>query len=46
MNGINGMNPFNWRQYLINYPDLVRAGIKNENSALTHWVNYGKNEFA
>jgi hypothetical protein len=46
MSGMNGMSiPFNWRQYLINYPDLVMAGIKNENSALTHYLKYGKNEF-
>jgi hypothetical protein len=41
---MNGMTPFNWRQYLINYPDLVRAGIKNENSAFAHYLKYGKNE--
>ena len=44
MNGMSGMNGFNWRQYLINYPDLVTAGIKNENSALKHYLKYGKNE--
>ena len=36
---------FNWKQYLENYPDLVKVGINNENNAIKHWVNYGKNEY-
>ena len=38
-------NTFNWKQYLLNYPDLAKSGITNQNSALIHWNRYGKNEF-
>ena len=36
---------FNWKQYLENYPDLVKVGINNENNAIKHWNKYGKNEY-
>ena len=39
------MSTFNWKQYLLNYPDIVKSGITNQNSALIHWNRYGKNEF-
>jgi hypothetical protein len=38
------MNKFNWEQYLLNYPDLVIAGITTEGGAYTHYHKYGKKE--
>jgi hypothetical protein len=36
--------PFNWKQYLDNYPDLVSAGIKNQKSAIRHYRFHGRSE--
>ena len=38
------MRDFDWRQYILNYPDLQAAGINNYKSALGHYQIYGKNE--
>ena len=35
---------FDWKQYLLNYPDITEAGILTEEKALTHWNNHGKRE--
>ncbi|MEL6346181.1 MAG: hypothetical protein AAFV53_23930 [Myxococcota bacterium] len=35
---------FNWRYYLKKYPDLRRAGLKNRNQALQHWIRHGMKE--
>ena len=35
---------YNWKEYLYNYPDLIVAGIKDEESAKKHWINHGKKE--
>jgi len=35
---------FNWKNYLAKYPDLKKAGIKNEQQALTHYQSHGKAE--
>jgi len=35
---------FNWSFYLSRYPDLVKAGINNKNSAWDHWYNHGQHE--
>ena len=35
---------FNWKQYLLNYPDLVAAGIDTYEKALEHWSNHGIHE--
>ena len=35
---------FNWKQYLLNYPDLVTAGINTPEKALEHWNNHGIHE--
>lgn len=35
---------FNWKQYLINYPDLRKAGITFEQQALKHYQRYGTSE--
>ena len=40
----NTNSTFNWIQYLLNYPDLVHAGIDNSEKALSHWTNHGIHE--
>jgi hypothetical protein len=35
---------FNWKQYLLNYPDLTQAGIINEKDAISHYSIFGKSE--
>jgi hypothetical protein len=30
---------FDWKQYLINYPDLKNDGIKTRESAWNHWIS-------
>ena len=35
------MNPFDWKQYILNYTDLTHL---NEKSALKHYNNFGKKE--
>jgi hypothetical protein len=35
---------FEWKQYLLNYPDLVQAGIDTKEKALIHFNKHGKNE--
>ena len=35
---------FNWKQYLLNYPDLVSAGINNQKGAIRHYRFHGKRE--
>jgi hypothetical protein len=35
---------FDWISYIDNNDDLKNAGINNEESALNHWITYGKNE--
>ena len=41
---MNNNNKFNWKQYLINYPDLVIAGINTREKALEHFINHGQVE--
>jgi hypothetical protein len=38
------METFDWIQYLNNYSDLRRAGIKDQRSAYRHYLRYGKSE--
>jgi hypothetical protein len=35
---------FNWINYLLANPDLVKSGINIENAALEHWLKIGKRE--
>jgi len=35
---------FNWQYYIDKYPDLPSAGINNYESALQHYIMYGKKE--
>lgn len=35
---------FDWRTYLLYYPDLVAAGIKSEQEAKDHYVQHGRAE--
>ena len=35
---------FNWKQYLLNYPDLESSGIDNYEKALNHWNTHGISE--
>ena len=35
---------FNWKQYILNYPDLQAAGINTQYLALKHYRIYGKKE--
>jgi hypothetical protein len=35
---------FDYKQYLINYPDLVTAGISTQQKALDHWQKFGIKE--
>jgi mannosyltransferase OCH1-like enzyme len=38
------MDSFNWKQYILNYPDLQDAYIINETLALSHYSRFGKSE--
>ena len=40
----NSTTTFDWKTYLRNYPDLTRANIVTEQSALDHWNSYGRFE--
>jgi len=35
---------FDWKKYLDKYPDLVKAGYRDEKRAYEHWVLWGHNE--
>jgi hypothetical protein len=35
---------FHWREYLIANTDLIDGGIINENDALSHWNDFGRNQ--
>lgn len=35
---------FNWINYLLSNPDLVKLGINTENAAMEHWLKIGKRE--
>ena len=35
---------FDWKYYLAIHPDLINAGILNEESAIRHYLYYGKYE--
>ena len=35
---------FDWKQYILNYPDLVQGGIDTEEKAINHFNTYGINE--
>jgi hypothetical protein len=35
---------FNWKQYLQNYPDLIKAGIRTREQALIHFRRHGEHE--
>ena len=37
-------NNFDWKYYLEQNRDLVASGIENEESAIEHFVLFGKNE--
>ncbi len=41
---MNSINCFDWKFYINLYPDLIKAGIDNENKALEHWKINGINE--
>lgn len=38
------METFNWNQYLLNYEDLRKAGIKSRQMAVKHFVLFGRAE--
>jgi hypothetical protein len=38
------MQHFDWKQYILNYPDLVQNGIDTEKKAIKHYRFFGKNE--
>lgn len=38
------MDNFNWKQYLLNYPDLVKNGIDTPKKALKHYLKIGFSE--
>jgi mannosyltransferase OCH1-like enzyme len=38
------LNNFNWKQYILNYPDLVEGGIDTQKKAIIHFNKYGRNE--
>ena len=38
------MDNFNYKQYLLNYPDLTAAGITSYEKALEHFIKHGKAE--
>ena len=35
---------FNWKNYVLNYPDLVKVGIVTEELAIKHYTRFGKKE--
>ena len=37
-------NNFNWTNYLLVNPDLVKLGINIESTAIYHWLKHGKRE--
>jgi len=37
-------NEFDYKKYLLMYPDLNKSGITTENEAYNHWIQCGKNE--
>ena len=37
-------NNFNWTNYLLANPDLVKLGINIESTAIYHWLKHGKSE--
>ena len=37
-------NDFQWREYLIANTDLIDGGIVTENTALSHWNEFGRNQ--
>ena len=41
---MDNLELFDWKQYLLNYPDLVAAGIDNSEKALNHFINHGIHE--
>ena len=41
---IMNINNFDWEFYLDYYKDLRKNGIKNEDQAITHYLNHGKKE--
>jgi len=41
---IDDYENFNWKQYLSNYNDLVKGGIKTKENTWHHWINHGKPE--
>lgn len=41
---MNVYNSFDWRNYILNYPDLKQAGIDNCEKAWAHYQKYGKYE--
>jgi len=38
------MDNFDWKVYLLNYPDLQQAGVNNAKAAWNHYRRFGKNE--
>ena len=34
---------FDWKNYVLNYPDLIKMGIVTEELAIRHYQKYGKN---
>jgi len=38
------MKTFNWENYILNYPDLKKAGIDNQQKAWVHYQRYGRYE--
>ena len=38
------MDKFNWKQYILNYPDLQKAGIDTQQKAWKHYNRFGKSE--
>ena len=39
-----GMESFDWRTYLLNYPELQPLHIDSRKKAYHHWLTYGKEE--
>lgn len=44
MNDIKTPYDFDWKFYLNNNQDLLKAGLKTEEDAIKHWLNFGYNE--
>ena len=40
----NKSETFDWKQYILNYPDLQKNGIHNEITAINHYMKNGINE--